>query len=317
MALVANGRHCHAVVSMPKTLTLGLRDSTSSIAQETRSRVMVAAEELDYRPNLLARSLAKRRTGQVAIVFSASSTAAVEFVVPLCSALQRQEMLALVLPLSDDLDLQSALDTARERRMDAAILVGWERNFQNALDSAPAGLRCFVLGAPSMALDIGSVYCAFDPIMEALASRLAARCRTRPAMLSSAGGVTSLLWSFESTWKGRGSTPRMIQIEREGQGGVRSMNRLLSDLIKEGTDCLLCSDYELACRVHEAARHSVLSNDIASYGPTCQSASSASPFTLIRAPVVLMARKMADLVVGDVPLSGISVRGTLIPPRSR
>jgi DNA-binding LacI/PurR family transcriptional regulator len=48
----------------PTTLSLVLNDSplASTIPQETKDRILVAAREFDYRPNFIARSLRSART---------------------------------------------------------------------------------------------------------------------------------------------------------------------------------------------------------------------------------------------------------------
>jgi len=57
-----------AGVSQPTVSLVLSRNPTARVAPETRERVIRAAEELGYRPNVVARSLVRRRSYAIGLV---------------------------------------------------------------------------------------------------------------------------------------------------------------------------------------------------------------------------------------------------------
>jgi LacI family transcriptional regulator len=70
----------------------------ASIAEDSRKRVLEAAERLSYRPNLLARSLATKSTQQVAVlVDDFANLHKLPFLEKLTAALQADGMVAMLI----------------------------------------------------------------------------------------------------------------------------------------------------------------------------------------------------------------------------
>ena len=92
--------------------------SGAIIADETRARVLEVAQELNYRPNLLARSLATNKTHLVAILVD-------DFMNPyklptldrLTASLQAEGMLGILVNINESYDHVEALTTAKQRQL--------------------------------------------------------------------------------------------------------------------------------------------------------------------------------------------------------
>ena len=95
----------------------------ASIAEESRKRVMEAADRLGYRPNLLARSLATKSTQQIAVfVDDFANPHKLPFLEKLTAALQAEDRVAMLININQYFDhIQAFLLACGERRVAHAL----------------------------------------------------------------------------------------------------------------------------------------------------------------------------------------------------
>lgn len=97
----------------------------SSISESSLNKVLKAAEELGYKPNLLARSLAKNKTNMVAILISELGSPVVLTVFDeLTSKLQNKGLIPIVLNIHSKKDYKNALTLAGQLQVDGIIFLG-------------------------------------------------------------------------------------------------------------------------------------------------------------------------------------------------
>lgn len=100
------------------------------VAVETKERVMAAAEELGYRPNLLARSLTKKNTHIIAIAIDElKNPHSMRIVDAVTKALQSKGYLALLLNITAGENYQSVIEMADQLQVDGILF------FANILSS--------------------------------------------------------------------------------------------------------------------------------------------------------------------------------------
>lgn len=100
----------------------------AGVSEETRQRILAAAEELGYRPNALARSLITRRSRMVAVLFSYLDNpfyaTALE---QLCQALQAKGYHAVVFMMPDTLaDVDRTVSELLEYQVDGVVTASVE-----------------------------------------------------------------------------------------------------------------------------------------------------------------------------------------------
>lgn len=97
----------------------------ASVSEKARKRVLEAAAELSYRPNLLARSLTKRRTQMVGLVVDELANPNLAPILDEATRqLQRRGYLAMLLNISGELGQGSALSLADQFQVDGLIFLG-------------------------------------------------------------------------------------------------------------------------------------------------------------------------------------------------
>lgn len=97
----------------------------ASISPRTLERVQKAADELGYRPNLLARSLSKKHTNLVGLVVDELENPNILKVLAQVTAqLQRKGIISMVLNITSDHDYGAALSLADQFQVDGVIFLG-------------------------------------------------------------------------------------------------------------------------------------------------------------------------------------------------
>lgn len=95
----------------------------ASIAPATRQKVMEAADQLGYRPNVLARSLMTKRTELIGLVLTNFANPAFMGVFDLFTReLQARRLRPLLVNLTDDIDPRAAVDMFLQYRVDGVII---------------------------------------------------------------------------------------------------------------------------------------------------------------------------------------------------
>ncbi|GGO84470.1 LacI family transcriptional regulator [Marinobacterium nitratireducens] len=97
----------------------------ASISPRARERVLEAANELGYKPNLLARSLTKRRTQMVGLVVDELANPNLFLVLDeITRQLQRRGYMSMLLNISAEHSISSALSLADQFQVDGLIFLG-------------------------------------------------------------------------------------------------------------------------------------------------------------------------------------------------
>lgn len=95
----------------------------ASVSDKTRSKVMKAAKELGYIPNIIARSLATSRTQLIGLVINNfHNPAFLEVLDQFTRLLQNRNLRPLLVNLSDNPDPADSVEMLRQYRVDAVIV---------------------------------------------------------------------------------------------------------------------------------------------------------------------------------------------------
>jgi DNA-binding LacI/PurR family transcriptional regulator len=129
----------------------------ASVAPETRERIAIAARELNYRPNLIARSLIKQRSGVVGVVMSYLQN---QFNPEVLEALARALKTAGYNVLLFSVDPQSAdpvLDEVLQLQVEALVLGSTSLSSAVADQCAVAGIPVVLFNRTSAVNSVSSV----------------------------------------------------------------------------------------------------------------------------------------------------------------
>src|SRR5215207_9535176 len=111
-----------AGVSQPTVSLVLSRNPTARVAADTRQRVLKAAEELGYQPNVVARSLVRRRSYAIGLVVPDLAN---QFFAHVVSGAQRvavEEGYAVLLCEQSTTGIDQHLEALRARQVDGLIL---------------------------------------------------------------------------------------------------------------------------------------------------------------------------------------------------
>lgn len=99
----------------------------ASISPSSLKKVSEASEFLGYKPNLLARSLAKKKSNMIAVLIAELDSCNVLSVFDeLSSQLQKQGLISLVLNVNTENDYHNALSLASQFQVDGVVFLGTE-----------------------------------------------------------------------------------------------------------------------------------------------------------------------------------------------
>jgi DNA-binding LacI/PurR family transcriptional regulator len=97
----------------------------ASISESAKARVIKAAEELDYQPNLLARSLSKQRSNLVGVVVDEIENPNLSLILNrITTALQDAGFLTVIINISKHDHTKKLLNQAAQFQVDALIFLG-------------------------------------------------------------------------------------------------------------------------------------------------------------------------------------------------
>ncbi len=95
------------------------------ISRETRDKVLKAADELGYRPNLLARSLSKKKTNIIGVVVDQLDNPNITPVLDeITTQLQNQGYMTFLLNISQESSYKSVLELADQLQVDGLLFTG-------------------------------------------------------------------------------------------------------------------------------------------------------------------------------------------------
>ena len=111
-----------AGVSQPTVSLVLSKNPTARVAADTRERVLRAAEELGYRPNVIARSLVRRRSYAIGLVVPDLANQFFAHVVSGAERVAAEAGYAVLLCEQRGAGIESHLDALRARQVDGLIL---------------------------------------------------------------------------------------------------------------------------------------------------------------------------------------------------
>lgn len=234
----------------------------SNISERSRERVLAVAERLGYHPNLLARSLHTKVTGQVAVlVDDFANPYKLATLEKLAAALQAEEMVAMLVHIGQHYDHARAFLHADQRQVDAIVLLG--TGFQD--DSLQQALRVggpavYVLARESTHPDIPSISCDASASMAEIVKHLVARGYQRPGYMSGARALSSGLGRQKyhaKYWRQHGvrKIPELAAGAYDYRSAEAALRRYLSETpAEQRIDVLMCENDVLAIGAHDVAQ---------------------------------------------------------------
>ena len=112
----------------------------ASVSEDTRNKVMLAAKQLRYRPNVIARSLVSNSTNIIALVVKRfTNPFYAHMIQDFTRALQEQGYWTLVFNIAENEELDDALPTALQYRVDGVIITSATLSSKLAEECARSG----------------------------------------------------------------------------------------------------------------------------------------------------------------------------------
>lgn len=169
----------------------------AQIAPGTRQRVLSAAADLNYQPNLLARSLATKRTNLVGIlVDDFANPYKMPTLERLTAGLQAAGMLGILININQHYDHIAALTSAKQRQLDAIVLFGTgfrDDTIDRFRATTTADLPIYVLARESTIATVPSVTCDETRSLDEICEYLEARGYRRPGFMAGPRAISTAL----------------------------------------------------------------------------------------------------------------------------
>lgn len=298
----------------------------ASIAPESRERVMQAAQALDYRPSLLARSLATNRTNQVAVlVDDFANPSKLPFLAQLTETLQARGMVTVLVNINQHYDHVNALMNVDQRQVDAAILFGTDFKDMKLHETAARRpqLPLYVLARDSTIESIPSVSCDSAIAMAEICAHLWARGYRRPGFMTGPRTLSTALGRrrhFVAEWAARGVTevPLLVSGSYDRHAAIATLQAYLTCTpAAERFDVLMCENDALAMGAADLARSGFglrVPQDLAILGFDDYEQVSAPCYDLTsyRQPIAAMVEALVQMIEGKAPQQSLALPGELI-----
>jgi LacI family transcriptional regulator len=298
----------------------------ASIAEDSRKRVLEAAERLSYRPNLLARSLATKSTQQVAVlVDDFANLHKLPFLEKLTAALQADGMVAMLININRHFSHVHALLTADQRQVDAVILLGTAFRDETLQDSRlnPATPPLFVLARESTIEATPSVTCDATTSMEEIGTYLWDCGYRRPGFMTGARSLSTALRRrrcFAAFWRRHGiaEVPELPTGSYDRHAAERALRHYLTTMpAEERIDVLMCENDVLALGAVDVARSEFglrIPEDLAvvGYDGIDLTATPAYNITTYAQPLDDMVAVIMDMIRGRRAVESVRLPGHLI-----
>ncbi len=160
----------------------------ASVASETRRRVLEAAEQLGYRPNLMARSLMTQRSHVVALLMGQIRNPFFAEVLGEFNARFRTHgYQTLLQAVSEDFKIEAAVEAALQYQLDGLLMVACSPSVELAARCRRYRLPVVIIDRTGLP-DSNQVWIRSEALGRAVAKRLLAERRRRFAVLEGAAG---------------------------------------------------------------------------------------------------------------------------------
>jgi DNA-binding LacI/PurR family transcriptional regulator len=297
----------------------------ASIKAESRERILSAAEQLGYRPNLLARSLATNRTMQVAVlVDDFKNPAKLSFLEKLSEELQKESMVMVLININKKYDHIDAIMDIDQRQVDAAILFGTDFRDLQLKDGErlKSQIPLYVLARDSNIPSIPSISCDSHIAMSEICNHLWEQGYRRPGFMTGPKTLSTALGrrrNFLEHWNQKGVA--RIPLISVNNYDSRAAADALRDFFtmspeSDNIDVLMCENDALAMGAFAMAKNELGMNvpgDLAIVGFDDIDLVSNPCFdiTSYRQPI----DEMVDVVIGMIanrsPQKSVALRGKL------
>lgn len=285
----------------------------ASVSEKSRLKVMKAAEQLGYAPDLLASSLASDRSNLVALLVDDFSNPHKLVMLEKLTRLLRKEGwdTLLVNTLSED-DASVALMTASQRRVDAAVLIG-SRFDDKGLATALGARRLrklLVFARYSANPNTISICCDDHAAMSEICQYVLDKGYKRPIFLAGPQTVSAHVIRKETFLKNwEEATGRPAEFSDVGSYDPNAAYLHTKDLLlgreeRDLPDVLVCENDAIAIGAIDAIRFELglrVPQDIAVIGfddvPQAQSPN--YQLTTYRQPLDIMVAGLVDILKGE------------------
>ena len=303
-----------ALVSVSRWTVNRAYRKDASISAKSREKVMKAAEELSYVPDLLATSLATDRTNLVALlVDDFANPHKLVMMERLTRILRKGGYDTLLVNTSDEEDTSAALLNASQRRVDAAVLIGVSFNDQN-LETALGAKRVkklIVFARMSKNDNTISICCDDRAAMATLTQHVFSTGYRNPLFIAGPQTQSAHLQrkeTFLSQWKQTaGRRPEFATVERYDPKMAYDLvtERFRDAPMSKLPDVLVCENDALAMGAIDAIRYELglrVPEDIAVTGfdDAPQASSPHYKLTTYRQPLTEMANALLDILEGKI-----------------
>lgn len=283
------------------------------ISEKSRRKVLAAAKDLGYAPDLLAASLASDRSNLVALVIDDfSNPHKLVMMERLTRILRQHGWGTLLVNTIDEEDASDALLTASQRRVDAAVLIG--SRFNDSVLATALGARrvrkLILFARYSENPDTISICCDDQQAMTTIADYVIKKGYRRPHFLAGPQTVSAHLLRkdtfikrWQDTW---GSTPSFSSVDvYDPQLAYTHMSDLLGGMDRSALpDIIVCENDALAMGAVDAIQHQLnlsVPDDLAVIGfdDVPQAISPHYQLTTYRQPITAMAEGLVDVLKGQ------------------
>lgn len=283
----------------------------ASISEEKKRRVLEAAADLNYSPNLLARSLATRLSHQVAVfVDDFGNPEKLPFLELLTERLQAEGLVALLVNINSHFDHVRALLNAGQRQVDAVILLGTGFRDETLYDySSGRGMPpLYVLARDSQIPGVPHVICDAELAMCEIVDYLFSKGYRKPAFMTGSSAISTALGRehfYRKFWKEKGisqvaTLPAGRYSTQEGAAAIRQY--LAETPSRQRCDVLMCENDILAIGALDVIRSEFklrVPTDIAIVGfdNTVLAGSPAFDLTSYQQPISEMINAMIEIIL--------------------
>ncbi|URK86156.1 LacI family DNA-binding transcriptional regulator (plasmid) [Rhizobium sp. RCAM05350] len=298
----------------------------ASITEASKAKVLEAAERLNYRPNLLARSLATNSTHQVAVlVDDFANPHKLPFLEKLTASLQAEGLVTMLININEHYSHVHAILNADQRQVDAIVLFGTAFHDEMLTDHklGRGGPPMFVLARDSQIEGVPAISCDAVVAIAEIGKYLLEKGYRRPGFMAGAvhclrrlaGGGT--LRSFGEPLSGSNSS-RCLPSAIAQESGAQAARDYLSKIAPEDRiDVLMCENDALAFGAMDVARSEFglrVPNDLAIVGfdNAAPAASPAYGLTTYEQPTDQMVKATIDMILERAPRETVNFQGKLV-----
>ncbi len=290
----------------------------ASISEKSRKKVLTAAQALGYAPDLLAAGLASYRSNLVALLVDDFENPHKLIVLEQLSRILNDEGWGtLLVNMRDKSEAPSALLSASQRRVDAAVLNGTQ--FDDRIIRTALGARrvkkLIVFARVSESPNTISICCDDVAALREIASFVLERGYRSPLFVAGPNSYSAILRrkeTFLDEWRRRrGARPPFIHIEQYSISLAyeRVLQALTGPYRDPRPDILICENDALAIGAMDAIRYGLglsIPGDIAviGYDDVPLAALPTYNLTTWRQPIAAMAAALVDVLRSDQQPSG-------------